>query len=128
MFEINAEADVGYVASGDLRLLQNRVVQRTGTVAFKVSHATANGGFGVLLNAPNNGENASVAESGVCMVRVGAAVNANDNLVSAISGWAITAGVTAGLQHVFGIALVGAASGMLCPVNLKEFYLPNSIA
>lgn len=125
------ENDAGtesYVASGDLSLLLNRVVERIGTTAFKVGAATANGGFGVLMNAPKNGENASVAESGTAEVRVGAAVNANDPLTSAASGWAITAAVTAGKQHVFGFALTGAASGMLAPVKLKEFYLPNSIA
>lgn len=126
-FEISAETE-SYVATGDLTGLLNRVVQRISNAAYKVGAAGANEGFGVLVNAPNDGENAAVAESGTAMVRVGAAVQAHDRLTSAASGWAIVAAVTAGKQHVFGVAQTGAASGMLVPVKLKEFYLPNSIA
>jgi hypothetical protein len=62
-----------FVASGDLSACVNRIVDLLST-AFKVGIATAAGGFGVLANAPKDGEHASVATDGVVMVRVGASV------------------------------------------------------
>lgn len=121
------EKPEAFVAIDDLRLCLNRVVQIS-SGNFNVVLAGANVGVGVLANAPNVGEQASVITEGITMVRVGAAVLHGAKLSNATSGWAVTAAVTAGLQHVFGVARCDAASGMLCAVKLKEFYLPNSIA
>lgn len=114
-----------FVASGDLSLCLNRIVDMIGA-DFKIGLAGANGGFGVLANAPKNGEHAAVATDGVVMVRVGAAVTQGDNITSAASGWGVK--VTSGSgQAVIGRAETGAASGMLAAVKLKQFYRPNSV-
>jgi hypothetical protein len=123
----NDEETESFVASGDLSLCLGRVVAPL-AANFKVGLAAANTGNGVLLNAPKDGEHASVVVEGRTMVRCGDAVTAGQYLTNAASGWAIPAAVTAGKQHVFGQARTSAASGMLAAVDLKEFYLPNSIA
>jgi hypothetical protein len=114
-----------FVASGDLSACVNRIVDMIGT-DFKIGLAGANGGFGVLANAPKNNEHAAVATDGVVMVRVGAAVTQGDNITSAASGWGVKVTSGAG-QSVIGRAETGAASGMLAAVNLKQFYRPNSV-
>lgn len=118
-----------FIASGDLSLCLGRVVQAHGSGAnFIVELAIADGGFGVLANAPKDKEAASVVTDGITMVRVGAAVNVDDALTSAASGWAVTATVGAAKQRAFGTARTNAASGMLAAVKLEKFYLPNSVA
>lgn len=127
MFTVDEKTE-SFIASGDLSLCLGRVVQLITNADFKVGLSGANLGYGVLLNAPKDGEEAAVVIEGITMVRVGAAVQAGNQLTSAASGWAIAAAVTAGKQSVFGTALTGAASGMLAPVKVERFYLPNSIA
>lgn len=121
----NSKAEA-FVASGDLSACLNRVVMQL-TTDFKVGLATAGGVVGVLLNAPKDGETASVATDGITMVRVGAAVTANDYLTAAASGWAITAtGPFAARTDILGKARTGAASGMLAAVDLSNFAFANS--
>lgn len=124
----NDEKILSFVSSGDLRSCINRVVSLL-AVNFIVGLGTANTGYGVLQNQPNNGEHASVVVGGITMVHVGSGgVVAGDLLSNAGSGWATKAAVTAGLQHVFATAFTTAASGMLASVNVERFYLPNSVA
>lgn len=123
------EKTESFIASGDLSGMLGRVVQAHGSGSnFIVEGATAGFGFGVLANAPKDKEEASVVTEGITMVRVGAAVNVDDPLTSAASGWAITATVAAAHQRCFGTARTNAASGMLVAVKLEKFYLPNSVA
>lgn len=126
MFSLDEKTE-SFVASGDLSACLGRVVSLLAT-NFKVGLAAINTGYGVLLNAPKDGEHASVVIEGITMVRVGAAVTAADPLTNAGSGWALTAAVTTGKQKVFGTALTSAASGMVAAVKMERFYLPNSIA
>lgn len=127
MFSSNAEPEA-FVASGDLSGLLNRIVDQL-TTDFKVGVATAGTGIGVLLNAPKDGEFASVATDGITMVRVGATVTAGDYLTSAASGWAVAAvssfGVASGTVvqpvSIIGRARTGAASGMLAAVALDQY-------
>lgn len=124
MYSNDTQAEA-FVASGDLSACLNRVVTQLGT-DFKVGLAGAAAGFGVLLNAPKDGEFASVATDGVALVYVGAAVTAGDYVTSAASGWAVK--VTSGNgQEVLGKVRVGAASGMLAAVAIDYFYRPNSV-
>lgn len=127
MFTLDEKTEAR-VASGDLSLLLNRVVQEHVGVFNIVEAATAGFGVGVLANAPKDGEQASVVYDGITMVRVGAAVNYGDAATSAASGWAITGAVTAAKQRCFGTFRSNAASGMLAAVKLEKFYLPNSVA
>jgi len=127
MFTIYEKTE-SFVASGDLSLCLGRVAQLHAGSQFICELATAGENFGVLLNAPKDTEHASVVIGGITMVRVGAAVLANDYLTSAASGWAITATVAASHQKYFGRALTNAASGMLAAVLIERGYLPNSIA
>lgn len=124
MFSQDAKPEA-FVASGDLSLHLNKIVTQLPT-DFVVGLGTAGTGLGVLLNAPKNGEFASVATDGVALVRVGAAVVAGTYITSAASGWGV--GVTSGNgQQVVGQARTGAASGMLAAVDLDSFYRPNSV-
>lgn len=127
MFTV-CEKTESFIASGDLSLCLGRVAQLHSGVNFVCELAGAGQNFGVLLTAPKDKEHASVVIAGVTMVRVGAAVNADDYLTSAASGWAITATVAAAHQKYFGRALTNAASGMLAAVLVERGYLPNSIA
>lgn len=114
-----------FVASGDLSACLNRIVTQLGT-DFKVGLAGAGAGFGVLENAPKDGEFAAVATDGIVTVRVGAAVTAGDYITSAASGWGVK--VTSGSgQEVLGKARTGAASGMLAAVAVDAFYRANSV-
>lgn len=130
----NSQKNESFVASGDLSGCLNRIVNLL-TTDFKVGIATAGKGFGVLANAPKNGEHASVATDGVVMVRVGAAVVAGDYITSATSGWGVTAigsmtDIASGSDltyiDIIGRAETGAASGMLAAVNLKQQSRVNS--
>lgn len=125
------ETFTSFVASGDLSLLQGRLVA-TLPVNFKVGAAGASNAlapYGVLANAPKDGENASVVTGGTTMVRVGAAVAAGAYITSAASGWGITAvqGVETTKNYV-GKALTAAASGMLAAVKVLPGVLSNSVA
>ena len=114
-----------FVASGDLSLCLNRIVQQLST-DFKVGLATAGFAVGVLQNAPKDGEFASVATDGVVLVRVGGTVAAGDYITSATSGWGLKA--TNSLQvgsgswlyqvEILGKVRAGAASGMLAAVDI----------
>lgn len=126
MFSIDEKTE-SFVASGDLSACLGRVAMLL-PVNFSLGLATANNGYGVLLNAPKDKEEAALVIEGITMVRVGAAVTAADQLTNAGSGWAITAAVTAAKQRVFATALTSAASGMLSACKIERFYLPNSIA
>lgn len=120
----NSQKNESFVASGDLSLCINRIVDLLGT-NFIVGIAGAGGGFGVLANEPRNSEHAAVATDGVVMVRVGAAVTAGQFITSAASGWGVS--VTSGAGgNVLGRAETGAASGMLAAVKLGQFYRANS--
>jgi hypothetical protein len=123
-FSVNP-VNEAFVASGDLSLCLNRIVQQL-TTDFKVGLSTAGLCVGVLQNAPKDGEFASVATDGVCLVRVGAAVTAGDYITAATSGWGIK--TTNSLQiasgswlyqvEVLGKVRAGAASGMLAAVDI----------
>lgn len=124
MYSNDTEAEA-FVASGDLSTCLNRIVSQLST-DFKIGLATAGAGFGVLLNAPKDGEFASVATDGVALVYAGAAVTAGQYVTAATSGWAVV--VTSGSgQEVLGKVRVGAASGMLAAVAIDYFYRPNSV-
>lgn len=121
-----------FVASGDLSLLQNRLVALLANANFKVGAAGASNAlapYGVLSNAPKDAENASVVTGGITMVRVGAAVQAGAKATSAASGWAITAvqGAEA-TKNVVGYFITGAASGMLAALKIDRQVLSNSVA
>lgn len=124
MFSSNAEPEA-FVASGDLSACLNRIVTQLAT-DFKVGLAGAGAGFGVLINAPKDGEFASVVTDGVQLVRVGAAVTAGQYITSAASGWGVVVTSGAG-QEVLGKARTGAASGMLAAVAIDYFYRTNSV-
>lgn len=121
-----------FVASGDLSLLQNRLVCLLTNANFKVGAAGASNAlaaYGVLSNAPKDTENASVVVGGITMVRVGAAVQAGAKATSAASGWAITAvqGAEA-TKNVVGEFITGAASGMLAALKVERYVLTASVA
>jgi hypothetical protein len=131
MFTQDEKID-SFVASGDLSLCINRLVAPLANANFKVGLAGASNAlapYGVLNNAPKDGENASVVTGGITMVRVGAAVQANTKATSAASGWAITAvqGAEA-TKNVVGEFLTTAASGMLAALKVERFVLSNSVA
>jgi hypothetical protein len=131
MFTQDEKID-SFVASGDLSLLQNRLVCLLSNANFKVDAAGASNAlapFGVLNNAPRAGENASVVTGGITMVRVGAAVQASQKATSATSGWAIAAvqGAEA-TKNVVGEFITGAASGMLAALKVERFVLTASVA
>ena len=109
-----------YVASVDLDACLYHAVELVPNVAHKVALAGANGGFGILLNKPKAGEDASVAVEGEVEVRVGAAVAAGGYAAAAGSGWVTN--VTSGTaQSVLGRFVTGAASGMLAALELQGF-------
>lgn len=124
MFTINEQTE-SFIASGDLSGCLGRIVDLLAT-DFKVDIAVANGGFGVLLNAPKAGETAAVVIDGITMLRVGGTTTAGQDLTSATSGWGTVVTSGAG-NRVLGRALTGAASGFLAPVLLKQYYRPNSV-
>jgi hypothetical protein len=124
-FTLNEEV-LSFTASGDLSLCQNRLVDLIVNADLIVGLAPAAGGYGVLLNAPKDGQPASVVVGGITMVRVGAAVQAGNDLTSAASGWAV-ADVSGTSERVIGRALTGAASGSLASVHVRQFYHPNSV-
>lgn len=113
-----------FVASGALEGMHHRIVDQVGQ--FKIGHALAGGGIGVLAENAKTGEHAMVAVEGVTMVLVGAAVTAGVDLTSAASGWAVSVVSGAG-SRVLGRARTTAASGMLCAVKLQNYYRPNSV-
>jgi len=121
----NGATAEAFVSSGDLSTCLNRIVTQL-AVDFKIGLAGAAAGFGILLNAPKDGEFASVATDGVQTVRVGAAVVAGDYITSAASGWGVK--VTSGSgQEILGKARTGAASGMLAAVDIGVHYRANSV-
>ena len=124
MFTINEQTE-SFIASGDLSGCLGRIVDLLST-DLKVGIATANNGFGVLLNAPKDGEFASVVLDGITMVRVGGAVTAGNELTSATSGWGTPVTAQAS-NRVIGRCLTGAASGFLAAVLMRQYYRPNSV-
>lgn len=124
MYSNNGENEA-FVASGDLSTCLNRIVTQL-SVDFKIGLAGAGAGFGVLMNAPKDGEFAAVATDGVVMVRAGAALTAGQYVTGAASGWAVVVTSGAG-QEVLGKCRTGAASGMLAAVEIDYFYRPNSV-
>lgn len=83
----NRVQSVSRIASTDLRSLQSRIVEANAT-AFKIIDSPVEGGVGILLNAPNAGEHATVAVKGAVKVRAGVAITVGDKISSAASGWA----------------------------------------
>lgn len=117
-FEYCLESE-SFVASGDLSLLQHRIVSVIGP--FKVGVSGVGDGYGILQNKPRDAEHAQVGTEGVSMVRVGAAVNAGSLATSAASGWAVQTAPTSGTsQKVIGTFLTSAASGMLASVKIDR--------
>lgn len=114
-----------YVASIDLSTSLFKIVDQVANVNHKVAISAAGGGIGILLNKPTAGQDASVAVEGQCEVRVGAAVQAGQGVVSAASGWAIpqTAVTTGAPRQVLGRFVTGAASGMLAAVELNPTFV-----
>lgn len=123
MYSLHGKSEA-YVASGDLSLCINRIVQQLAD--FKVGLATAGEGFGVLTNEPKDKEHAAVATDGVVLVLGGAALTANQYVTAATSGWAVVVTSGAG-STVIGRVEAGCASGMLAAVRLGQFYRPNSV-
>ncbi len=115
-----------YVASVDLDACMFHAVDLVANVPHKIALAAANGGFGILLNKPKAGEDASVAREGEVEVRVGAAVQAGQIAVAAGSGWLtsfvqstqVASGGVLTTQTVLGRFVTGAASGMLAALEL----------
>lgn len=75
-----------FTASGDLSAMQHRFVDYVGA-GDVIGHALAEGGIGVLLNKPQDGEFATVALSGRVRVAAAVAVTAGDWIISAASGF-----------------------------------------
>lgn len=121
----NLEAD-SFVASGDLSGLQHHFVEIV--AAHKVGHALANQGYGVLLNKPQDGEEASVAIGGTVKCKAGGAVAVGDLIYSAASGWAqvhspgaqVGSGDTLTERHIMGEALTAAGSGHIFALALDK--------
>lgn len=120
-FHNRVKADA-YIASGDLSGLQFRFVDLITNAPFKVGHALADKGFGVLGNAPRSGEHAEVQVEGEVEVKAGVAVQAGQLIGSAASGWAtpisaqsvqVASGTVLITKTVLGRAVTGAASGSL---------------
>lgn len=115
------EEVVSAIASTDMRSHQFKIVDLT-TTNFKIDLAAALKGYGVLQNAPNAGEHASVVTEGETMVKVGAAVTAGDWVTSAASGFAVA--TTSSVDQVLlGRVVAGASSGMLAAINVD----PNRV-
>lgn len=88
-------------ASADLRTHTQKFVVVSGVRTVNVAGAGV-AAIGVLENAPNTGEAATVTYKGICKVICGAAVTAGAKVMSNASGLAITATAT---NHVVGIAV-----------------------
>ena len=123
------------VASNDLSGLLFRAVDLVGGADQRVDVADAGKGYGILVNKPLAGEDASVVVDGECEVRVGAAVVAGEWAISATSGWIVplTAGsfqVASGAFFaeltVLGRIVTGAASGMLGVLDVDPFLVVTS--
>lgn len=113
----NMEETRAFVASGDLSALQFRVVDLVGQ--FKIGHATAGRGYGVLLNKPQTGEHATVAVRGEVQARVGSGgVAAGDLVTAAVSGW-ITGYVAGTIVDLLGRATTACASGHIAVIDLN---------
>jgi hypothetical protein len=118
------------VASIDLDTALFHAVDLIANVDQKVGIAGAGGGYGILVNKPKAGEDASIVVDGECEVRVGAAVQAGDYATSAASGW-LTKFNTASTQVasggvfkpvvVLGRFITGAASGMLAALEVDPY-------
>jgi hypothetical protein len=114
------------VASIDLDTALFHAVDLVPNVDGKVTIAAAAGGYGILLNKPKAGEDASVAIDGECEVRVGAAMQAGDWATSAASGWVVNITSGAGCV-VLGRIQTGAASGMLATLELDPFLISSIV-
>lgn len=117
------------VASIDLDTALFHAVDLIANVNHAVTIAAAGGGYGILVNKPKAGEDASVVVDGECEVRVGAAVQAGDFAASAASGWLVSfinstqvasGGVLKGAT-VMGRFVTGAASGMLATLEVDPY-------
>ncbi len=109
-----------YVASSDMNTSQFHIVDIT--AAFKVDHAAANVGFGVVQNKPLAGEHASVATRGTTKVSAGVAVSVGDLITSAASGFAaVVASGNAAEKLVLGRAVTAAASGSVFSMEMDKF-------
>jgi hypothetical protein len=96
-------------AGADLRTRQFHFVEidGTGRVVLTGNNAHADG---VLLNAPNTGEAATVAISGIVKVKCGAAVTVGGNVASGADGLAKNAGTGSSL---LGTAIQLGANGRI---------------
>jgi hypothetical protein len=119
-----------FIASGDLSTMQHRFVDLVAAGEI-VGHALANGGIGVLLNKPLDGEHATVALSGRVRVDAGVAITAGQFIVSAASGFAIPEIFSLTITSADNFTLIGktvlgramstAASGSVFALELAPF-------
>lgn len=105
---------VTLTAGADLRTHQYKFVSvgADGRVALTANDAKAQG---VLLNAPNTGEAAIVAISGIVKVACGAAVTRGGDVGSGANGAAKNAGTA---SEVLGTALETGANGRIISILL----------
>lgn len=105
-------------AGQDLSGHRYKAVNLAGTVAEASAPA-----IGIVRNAPNNGDHATVIYQGRCKVLVGAAVASNSLIGVTTSGFFIT---VTGSDYV-GKALASAGSGSLCEA-MVDFYASQATA
>lgn len=116
---------VSGVASINLTDAQNKFVDQISNTPFKFTISAAGGGYGILVNKPQAGEDASIAIEGQQQVRVGVAVQASQYCTSAASGWAVNIASTT-VSKIAGKFVTNAASGMLAVVDLNPFVGPTA--
>lgn len=124
MYDNITEAQVQVRAASDLTGQLYTVMDLTGTDDF-ADAAGAGTFFGVLTTDGRSGEHVSVARNGSSKVKVGAAVAVGDRLVSAASGYAITANSGGALRFLFGRATSAAASGSIARFVFEPIYVAS---
>lgn len=115
MAYIESNTSVSLVAAADLRTHQFKFVTvgAAGTVALTADDALADG---VLLNAPNTGETAEVAISGIVKVKCGANVTRGGLVASGANGAAKNVDTNA---EALARALETGANGRVISILLK---------
>jgi len=125
----NNVLNVSFISSIDLNAAAHKhmFVQLSGTTPFKVTLAAANGGIGVLQNAPLAGEHATVAIRGQLKANAGATISVGDEISAATSGYAavhigsfqVASGSVLIQKTVLGVALTAAASGSVFTMEFQ---------
>jgi hypothetical protein len=125
----NNVTNVTFISSINLNAAAHKhmFVDLSGTNAFKITLAAANGGIGVLRNAPLAGEHATVSIRGQVKANAGATISVGDEISAATSGYAavhigsfqVASGSVLIQKVVLGTALTAAASGSVFTMELN---------